>query len=77
MSDLLKALVEDIDAFLKRTKMSATYFGKRAANNSEVVKRLKAGKTITVETVEKLEKFMAERPPATIKAAGDSPNAPG
>lgn len=55
------ALVKDIDAFLCRTGMSASYFGKVATGNSEVVNRLKAGRTITGMTEQKIRNFIASR----------------
>ena len=54
-------LVAEIDAFLTRTGMSASYFGKKAVGNSEVVSRLRAGRTITGVTEARLRTFMAKR----------------
>lgn len=54
-------LLREIRAFLRETRMGPTYFGKVAAGNSELVSRLKAGKTITLRTAERARKFMAER----------------
>jgi hypothetical protein len=59
--DVHKRLVDEIDAFLGETGMSESYFGKRATGNSEVLARLRAGRTITVVTEEKLREFMASR----------------
>jgi len=53
-------LVAKIDAFLAASGMSATYFGKKAAGNSEVLARLKAGKTITVVVEQRLLRFIEE-----------------
>lgn len=38
-------LLDDIEAFLRDTGMGASYFGKSATGNSEIVKRLRNGKT--------------------------------
>lgn len=54
-------LLSEIRAFLKDTKMGKSYFGKAATGNSELVGRLKAGKTVTLRTAEKARKFMVER----------------
>lgn len=53
-------LLTDIRAFLAETGMSPSYFGKRAAGNSELVKRLAKGKTVTLVTDEKVRGFMRD-----------------
>jgi hypothetical protein len=57
-------LISDIRDFLSETGMGPSYFGKAACGNSEVVSRLESGRTITLETAEKIRAFMAERRPA-------------
>lgn len=59
------SLLADIEAFLAETQMSASYFGKRAVGNSELVVRLRAGTTpagkgviVRPETAAKLRDFM-------------------
>jgi hypothetical protein len=59
--DIHKPLVAEIDAFLAETGMSASYFGKIATGNSEVVSRLKHGRTITGVTEQRLRAFMKQR----------------
>lgn len=41
--------------------MGQSYFGKAACGNSEVVGRLESGRTITLETAEKIKAFIASR----------------
>jgi hypothetical protein len=53
-------LLSDIRAFLTETGMSPSYFGKRAVGNSELVKRLAKGKTVTLVTDERVRGFMRE-----------------
>lgn len=60
-------LLNEIRAFLSRTGMGRTYFGKLAANNGWLVDRLEAGKTVTVRTVERVRAFIAEH--STSEAA--------
>lgn len=67
MADLLK----EIDDFLNLTKMGPSYFGKASVGNSEVVKRLRNNKTITLKTAEGIRKFIRERRP---DASGPSPS---
>jgi len=54
-------LLAEINSFLAESRMSASYFGKRAAGNSELVDRLSRGKTITLQTAERVRAFMAAR----------------
>ena len=69
--DIHQPLVERIDAFLASSGLAASYFGKRATGNSEVVARLKAGRTITGRTEQKLLAFMDARSLA-VDAASQS-----
>lgn len=55
------ALRHEIQAFLAESGMSASYFGKCAANNSELVARLEAGRDIETRTVERIRAYMAQR----------------
>ena len=52
-------ILPEIDAFLKETGMAETYFGKRAAGNSELVARLRDGGSVHFKTEAKIRKFMA------------------
>jgi hypothetical protein len=54
-------LLREIRAFLKKTGMGKSYFGKAAARNSELVARLEEGKTVTLRTAVKVRKFIADR----------------
>lgn len=60
-------LLSEIHDFLAETGMGPSYLGKQAVGNSEIVKRLEAGRTIQLDTAEKLRAFMrakrAERVP--------------
>jgi hypothetical protein len=66
-----KPLVDHIDAFLASSGLSSSYFGKAATGNSEVVARLKAGRTITGLTEQKLMDFMASRSADLVVVASD------
>ena len=54
-------LLAEITAFLDETGMGASYFGRLAAGNSELVSRLQAGKTVTLATAETVHTFIAKR----------------
>lgn len=51
-------LLNEINAFLFRTKMGPAYFGKVACGNSRLVKRLENGGTVTVKTLVRVRDFM-------------------
>ena len=56
-----QALLSDIEAFLARTGMGESYFGKRAAKNSELVARLRGGGRVWPETEKRIRQFMQSR----------------
>lgn len=60
-------LLDEVEAFLGATGMGASYLGRKAVGNSEVVPRLRAGRDVTTRTAEELRKFMAEH--STARAA--------
>ena len=53
------SLLCEIDAFLSETGMGASYFGKKAASNSELVERLRNGGRVWPETEQKVRAFIA------------------
>lgn len=59
-------LLQEIEAFLTDQEMSASYFGKRAVGNSELVPRLRRGGRIWPETEAKARSFMLN----TVRSRG-------
>ena len=59
MNAHLQPLLAEIEAFLADTGMGASYFGKRATGNSEVVARLRDGGRIWPETEQRIRAFIA------------------
>ena len=57
-------LLAEINAFLAVSGMAATTFGKRAANNSQVVDRMSEGRSVTLRTAERIRQFIRENAPA-------------
>lgn len=51
-------LLTDIEAFLKRTNMFASEFGRRVANNTALVTRLRNGLDVRLETADRIRRFM-------------------
>lgn len=63
------SILNEIDAFLRESGMGASYFGKVATGNSELVARLRAGGRVWPETDEKVREFIkAERRKARAAA---------
>jgi len=62
-----KPLVDKIKAFLEETGMSPSYFGKVSVGNSELVRRLYEGGSVTVKTQNLLLKYMKENKSKRIK----------
>jgi hypothetical protein len=55
-------LLEKIERYTAESGMSESYFGKRAAGNSELVARLRAGGRVWPETEDRVLSFIASRP---------------
>ncbi len=54
MENTRTPLLDEIEAFLAVNGMSETYFGKKAAGNSELVARLRNGGDVTTKTAERV-----------------------
>lgn len=55
------SLIEEIETFLRESGMGASYFGKLATGNSELVTRLKLGRRVWPETEQKVRAFIAQQ----------------
>lgn len=53
-------ILNRIEAFLSETGMSASYFGKKAVGNSELVTRLRNGGDVQTKTVSKILAFITD-----------------
>lgn len=51
-------LMHDIEAFLVRTGMAPSMFGEKACNDKHVVKRLRAGRSVTLRRADQIREFM-------------------
>jgi hypothetical protein len=63
MSTSAPPLLSDIEAFLAASGMGASYFGRRATGNSELVKRLRDGRPILTDTERRVRDFIAQNMP--------------
>lgn len=53
-------LLEDIEAFLQRHRMSATAFGLAAINDGHLVRRLRKGRGVNSRTLDRVKLYMAK-----------------
>lgn len=53
-----EALLQRIERFLDETKMGPAYFGKKAAGSTEIVSQLRNGRTVRLDTAERILKFI-------------------
>lgn len=60
MEDSTKSLLAEIEAFLERHAMPHSTFGKSVVNDANYVKRLRAGGRTTLETAQKVRRFMSD-----------------
>lgn len=59
MNTTREELINDIDAFIQRTGMSAASFGLAVARDNKLVSRLRSGRDILTGTADKIRDFMA------------------
>ena len=57
MTDPVLALQRRVEAYLRRTKMTATAFGKVALKNPSLVRRIRSG-AIGVTTIRKVSAYL-------------------
>ena len=67
-------LLAEIDAYLSTSNIKASTFGRLAVNDGKLVKRLQAGRTITLDTVSRVRQFIGiERPGASTRGQSKHP----
>lgn len=64
-------LLGEIRRFLTASGMSPSYFGKRVVGNSEIVSRLEAGGSVTLNTAAKVRAYIAANTPASERGTDD------
>jgi hypothetical protein len=68
------SLLAAIEAFCAKHGMSETAFGKKAAGDGHLVRRLREDRSITLKRIDKAEKFMAEFQPTEASNAAQKVN---
>ena len=53
-----KRFVETVEAFLDRSGMSPSSFGKEVANNGKLVARLRGGASVSLTTADRILRFI-------------------
>jgi hypothetical protein len=51
-------ILKDVDGFLEKTGMAESTLGRKALNDGKAITRLRAGKRMWPETIDKLREFM-------------------
>lgn len=54
-------LLWEIEAFLRESGMGESYFGQAAVGNSKLVARLRDGRSIEIDTANRVKEFMRQR----------------
>lgn len=62
MVDTRDLLLDKIEAFLDRTGMGPTYFGRKAGVGGALVKRLRDGQDVGTRTMDKINAFIRSYP---------------
>lgn len=65
-------ILHDIDAFLRRTNLSETYFGRQAANDWKLISQLRKGRRLWPQTEQRIRDFMASYRPRAERGAAMS-----
>lgn len=56
-------LLKDIESFIAEHNMPETVFGVRAMNDTALLTKLRRGRSVRIDTAERLRKFMASYKP--------------
>jgi hypothetical protein len=54
-------LLAEIESFIRETAMGEAYFGQLAVGNSKLVQRLRDGRSVQIETAERVQEFIRTR----------------
>jgi len=57
-----KTLLQEIEDYLRAGGMRASTFGHKTANDGKLVDRLRSGKTVTLDTAERIRRYILDNP---------------
>src|ERR1700749_5178339 len=60
------AILSDITEFCRRSDMAESTFGRRAVNDGKLVHRLREGKRITIDTLDRIQAYIATSTPGGV-----------
>jgi len=64
-------LLSEIETFIEKHRMSPTAFGEASMGDRHLVRRLKGGGSVTLDTADRLRIFMADYRPPRPRAKGN------
>jgi len=64
-------LLADIERFIVENDMSATAFGEAVMNHRHLVRRLRSGCSVTLDTADRIRAFMSEGKPRRVPSKGN------
>ena len=64
-------LLADIERFIVENDMSATAFGEAVMNHRHLVRRLRSGCSVTLDTADRIRAFMSEGKPRRPLSKGN------
>lgn len=56
-----RTLLAEIDAFLRKSEMAPATFGLQAINDGKLVRRLRGGSSVQLETASRIRSFITKR----------------
>lgn len=59
----MKALLNEIEAYLRACGMAPTRFGVEVCNDRHLVRRVRAGRAVTIAKAERIIDYMRRNPP--------------
>jgi hypothetical protein len=73
MTTSREQLLAEIEAFIANHAMSATAFGEIVINDRHLVRRLRAGGSVTLDTWDRIRAFMADYKPMRARRGNGQP----
>lgn len=56
-----QTLLREIEAFLANAEMADSTFGRKAVNDGKLLARLRSGRSVSLDTAEKVRTFIVEQ----------------
>ena len=69
-------ILSQISEFCRRADMAESTFGRRAVNDGKLVARLREGKRITIDTLDRIQAYISASTPGGMIARSNSSQTP-